>query len=105
MIKERLALKENAQHWNVLEVMTDYSLGGTNYFTHDYERRGYYLHVQPLEVHGNCETFTAFTGVKDLLKEVKRKSAKAEAEADRIAENTKQRYIDYILQKHGLELE
>ena len=43
--------------------------------------------------------------VKDLLKEVKRKSARAEAEADRIAENTKQRYIDYILQQHGLELE
>lgn len=104
MLNEKLILKENDNKWNVLEVTTSYHLGGQNYFTGNNEKRGYYLHVQPMEIHGNCITVTGFSGIKYCLKEVKRKSAKAEAEADRIANQIKKSYIDYILNKHGLEL-
>jgi hypothetical protein len=104
MLNERLVLKENPNKWNVLEVSTSYNLGGQNYFTGNTEKRGYYLHVQPMEIHGNCRTVTGFSGIKYCLKEVKRKSAKAEAEADRIANNIKASYINYVLQKHNLKL-
>lgn len=105
MINERLMLKENPNKWNVLEITTGYDLGGMNYFTGQPEKRGYYLHVQPMEIHGNCRTVTGFSGIKYCLKEVKRKSAKSEAEADRLADKIKILYINHILQKYNLELE
>lgn len=65
-----------------------YDLGGYNYFTGEQRPRGYYLIAQRRY---NC--FTAFAGLEDkqgcvrvLLKEVKRQSAKAKAEAEQMAE-------------------
>ena len=50
------------------------------------------------------EGFVAFTGVKQLVKAVSRKSAKAQAEAEKLAENVFDSMIEYILNKEGLEL-
>lgn len=65
-----------------------YDLGGYNYFTSQSRPRGYYLTVQRQR---NC--FTAFADLDDpqgavrvLLKEVNRRSAKAEREAEQLAE-------------------
>lgn len=64
-----------------------YSLGGMNYFSGRSEPRGYYLSVGPVQVtYGpdgsiSCESFTAFSGIKELLVECKRKNNKAEQQA------------------------
>lgn len=62
-----------------------YSLGGMNYFTSKNEPRGYYVSVSPVERvnRGNyvSECYTAFSGVKQCVVTVARKSKKAEQEA------------------------
>lgn len=94
---------------NYLRIDLDYSKGGYNYFTYKQEPRGYYIHVSPVlrEDRGGCvmESYAAFSGIKDCLLEVARKSNKAEAEALKLFEQAKEKYIDYILTKHGLTLE
>lgn len=102
-------LKENSAHATHLKCELYYSLGGMNYFTGKREGRGYYASVVPVErkSYGNgmmMEGYMAFTGTKMLLKEVSRKSAKAEAEAEKIAEDAFNRLIEYVLNENGLEL-
>ena len=78
------------EHGTTLFYKVFYDIGGFNYFTYTNRARGYYLSVQRKH---NC--FSAFSdlsnpdgAVKVLLKEVKRQSAKALAEAEAEAENT-----------------
>lgn len=104
-MKKYIAVKENPKHVNYLKIETYYSLGGTNVFTGRIETRGYCLSVVPVERNGNCESFTAFTGIKQVIKPVKRKSQKAEAEAEKIAENYIPGLIDYVCKNNNLELE
>ena len=94
--------KTSATH---LRVETDYTKGGLNLFTYKQERRGYYLHITPVERRGNMESFVAFTGNKFLLKEVSRKSAKAEREAEAIAAKELAICVRSVLNKNGLTLE
>lgn len=93
---------------NVLEVELKYNLGGYNYFTGKEEERGYYLHIVPMErisINGLItETYTAFTGVKVLVKSVKRKSKKAEQEAINIINNIEKQYIDIVCKNNGLTI-
>ena len=64
-----------------------YDLGGFNYFNGERNRRGYYLSVTPVtraqERGYSTESFGLFKGTKYFLSpdELKRSSAKAEAEA------------------------
>lgn len=97
-------VKENDKRVTDLKVEVYYSLGGMNYFTYRQEGRGYYLSVTPVERGNGFEGFMAFSGIKKLLREVKRKSAKAEAEAESMVEQEKQELIDYVLRQNGLEL-
>ena len=91
-----------------VKVETYYSLGGMNYFTYKVEPRGYYLSITPVERvdHGGyiTESCAALSGYKMLLKEVKRKSKKAEMEAEQIAADGMQRIINRVLMEQGLEL-
>lgn len=107
-MKQYLAVKENKERFTHLKVETYYNKGGMNYFTYKNEPRGYYLSVVPVERldRGSyiTESVMAFSGTKELVKEVTRKSDKAMREAEHIAEQKKQSYIDYILYKHNLEL-
>lgn len=93
--------KGNTTH---LRVELYYDLGGINYFTYREERRGYYGSVIPVARDGIMEGFTAFTGIKKLIKEVSRKSAKAEDEAAALWATTKQELIDHVLRESGLEI-
>lgn len=68
-----------------IEVYMTYSLGGINYFTYDIDPRGYWLHVRKVEKADGWITASLMEGRKLLLKEVKRKSQKAEKEALNIA--------------------
>ena len=51
-----------------------YSLGGYSGFSNEKIKRGYYLHVKPVEIEGNSITFGAFSGYKTLIQETTRKS-------------------------------
>lgn len=108
-MKKYIALKENGQKATHLKIELYYSKGGMNYFTYRQERRGYYLSVAPVERkdYGNglmMEGTVLFSGIKKLLKEVKRQSAKAEAEAESMVEQNEHELIEYVLNDNGLEL-
>ena len=108
-MKKYVALKDNGQRENYLKVETYYSLGGMNYFTYKQERRGYYISVCPVERWKTdtgfmMEGYTAFTGIKRLLKEVTRKSAKAEQEADKMAKDYENILIVEVCSANGLQL-
>lgn len=51
-----------------------YSLGGYSGFSMEKNKRGYYLHVKPVEIEGNTASFGAFSGYKTLIQETTRKS-------------------------------
>lgn len=107
-MKKYIELKPNAAATHI-KIEVYYNLGGYNVFSYRNEPRGYYLSVTPV-TRENCgsyttETVTAFSGVKQLIKEVSRKSAKAEASAEKIAEGYTPALIAYICDKNGLELE
>lgn len=51
-----------------------YSLGGYSGFSMEKNKRGYYLHVKPVEIEGNSISFKAFSGYKMLIQETTRKS-------------------------------
>lgn len=91
-----------------VKVETYYSIGGVNCFTYRNEPRGYYLSVSPVERVNRggyiIESYAAFSGYKMLLKEVKRKSKKAEMEAEQIAADGMNRIINQVLIEQGLEL-
>ncbi len=53
-----------------------YSLGGYSGFSMEKNKRGYYLHVKPVEIEGNWTKFSAFSGYKILIQETARKSFK-----------------------------
>lgn len=107
-MKKYLEVKENNQKVTHIKLEVYYSLGGMNYFTYKQERRGYYASVTPVERSNSygciMEGTVAFSGIKQLVKEVPRKSAKAEAEAERIAESVLPILLEHILRKNGLEL-
>ena len=93
---------------NSLRVELYYSLGGMNYWTYKQDGRGYYLSVTPVErtQHNGymTEGYTMGSGVKMLIKEVNRKSAKVAAEAEVLAQPHIQELIDYICNKEGVEV-
>lgn len=72
----------NATH---LKAEIYYSLGGMNYFTYKNERRGYYMSISPVVReridYGTMESYTAFSGLKQCVLEVQRKSQKKMNEA------------------------
>ena len=71
----------NATH---IKIEVRYLKGGLNYFTYKEEPRGVYVIVTPVEVEDRggfqMESFTAFSGTKTCVKQLKRKSEKAEQE-------------------------
>lgn len=86
-----------------VDVEVYYNKGGMNYFTGSVERRGYYLSIQPLTKYNNGYSYTAFTGVKQLVREAGRFSSKVLAEfvVDYDMMNT---MIEHIVEKHNIKL-
>ena len=65
-----------------IKVEVGYLKGGLNYFTYKEEPRGVYVSVSPVTLEDRpggyqTESFTAFSGFKTCVKELKRKSDKA----------------------------
>ena len=108
-MKKSLALKENAYGLTELEISLDYRLGGMNYFTNRNEPRGYYLSVTPLarKTHNGYETVmfdSRLSGYKHIVKEVTRKSNKAEQEALNESKAWEDEMVEAVLTQYGLEL-
>jgi hypothetical protein len=84
-----------------LKIEVYYNLGGLNHFTSREEKRGYYLSVTPVErkTEGGITTekTVAFSGVKVLVKEVKRRSQKSRKEAENLAEDKIEELIEVVL--------
>lgn len=88
-----------------IKLEVKYSKGGTAMFTHKIEKRGYYLHVSPVirenrENNIIIEMYTAFSGYKQLLNELKRDSPKAYNEAIILKQNYLSGILD-ILEKEN----
>lgn len=103
-MKKSIALETPTRDANTLEVEVYYSLGGMNYFTGRNEPRGYYLSVTPAKRSDHCISYVSFTGTKILLKEVKRQSAKAEAEAEEIAKGKTAYLVTYVCNRNGIAI-
>ena len=78
-IMHRIKGKENTY----IEAALVYDLGGHNVWTSRVDRRGYYMTIRRVERENGFERFALFDGKKVLVKEVRRKSKKAEAEAEK----------------------
>lgn len=87
----RLFKVKNNPNVTHLKAEVYYSLGGTNMFTYKNESRGYYMSISPVkrEDRGGfiMESYTAFTGLKQLVVPVSRKSQKKMNEAVEYFEN------------------
>ena len=60
-----------------LKVEVYYYKGGYNLFTYEPEKRGIYFSISPVKRDGIWESYTAFSGSKICVKELKRKSDKS----------------------------
>ena len=102
-MKKYYPLKANDKATD-LRVELTYDLGGYNMFDYTPKARGYYLVVTPVTRDAHMESFTAFTGLRKCIKEVKRKSKGAELAAIKDAELIEKTMIDHVLASNHLEL-
>lgn len=108
-MKKYIAVKENGRKVTHIKVEVMYNKGGLNMFTYRQERKGYYVSVLPVErEQRDGYTMEGFSsdcmGMKMLVKEVARRSAKAEQEAEQIAEKEANALAEIVCKNYGLEL-
>ena len=103
-MKKYIPVKANDKGTTDLRVELTYDLGGYNMFDYTKKARGYYLVVTPVTRDAHMESFTAFTGVRKCIKEVKRKSKGAELAAIKDAELIEKAMIGHVLASNHLEL-
>lgn len=81
-----------------------YDIGGTNYFSGTTSRRGYYLIATPVEKSERGESFMAFSGLKCMLVEVKRRGQSGETIARKMAAGDIEKVVYAVLDKNSLAL-
>lgn len=94
----------NNKDYNFLKIESYYNIGHYNYFTGKEEGRGYYILVVPVYRARGCESVTGFTGIKQCIKTVSRKSKKAEAEAEAAALDAIPGLINIVCNKNNLQI-
>lgn len=108
MSNEYRPVKANAKGVTDIQIDFHYSLGGYSYATYKPYPRGYYVNVTPVTIRDEgtwrSVSFTAFTGYSYIIKEVSRKSNKAEAEARAIADSRMDQFLQEVCERNGLEL-
>ena len=106
--REYKTLKPNDYKFTDIKCELYYDLGGMNLFTYEEAPRGYYVSVVPLQRDKRegymTETYTMFSGYKDCIHQVKRKSKKAEEIAKKAAEYRIATLVQVVLNRYGLEL-
>lgn len=96
----------NESFSQTLKIELYYHLGGMNYFTGTNEARGYYLSVTPVTLSKGdgytSESYTAFTGVKQLVVECKRQSGLAMNKAVNDHKTILPNLINHVVSKNKL---
>lgn len=103
-MKKYIPVKTNDKGTTDLRVELTYDLGGYDMFNYTPKARGYYLVVTPVTRDAHMESFTAFTGLRRCVKEVKRRSKGAELAAIKDAELVEKAMIGRVLASNHLEL-
>lgn len=93
----------------VFKVELNYNLGGYSYVTGKQQPRGYYFSVSPVGIKEKdgyrVETYKAYTGFKEVLLEVKRKSNKKYEEALSMLTDEKiEERIQYVIDKNNITI-
>lgn len=100
-------LKTNKENTEV-KIELKYNLGGLNYWNYKTEARGYWLHIQPMQIekHESCiiESYQCFSGYKALILETKRKSDKAYSTALEMINSKVTEILEVIKETNNLEL-
>ena len=99
-IKSLQVAEGNCTH---LDIELYYSKGGMNYFTSKNEGRGIYLSVQPVTRRENSYSYTAFSGIKQLVKEMARFNQKA-LDTFEIDNEIEAKLINYVIEKNNIKL-
>lgn len=103
-MKKYIPILNATKESNFLKIEIYYNLGGMNYFTGRAENRGYYISVSPVYRDGILESYTSFTGIKQCLTTVSRKSEKAYNRALMIAPGVLFDLIDLVCTKNNIEI-
>lgn len=108
-MKKYIAISENSKRITHLKIETYYNYGGVSFHTYKYEERGYYVQVTPVEriekANGLIvEGYAQNSGKRQLVKAVTRKSNKAQAESEMMAQNIVENMIYSILNENNLKL-
>ena len=85
---------KNASH---LQVSVYYTKGGSNYFTNNIDRRGYYVSVTPVTKGNGTISYTLFTGRKQLLLESSRYSEKQFAKAVEMSKDFEEELVNIVV--------
>jgi hypothetical protein len=90
----------------LVDVEVYYDEGGMSYLSGGFNKRGYYLAVQPVKREGNLKSMLAFSGTKALIEEVKRFSARKLQEAALQATQLPiyRKLLDHVLAKNNIRL-
>lgn len=103
-MKKYIPILNPNNYFNYLKIDIYYDLGGMNYFTGKPESRGYYISVSPVYKNGITERYTSFTGIKQCIKTVSRKSEKAYAAALESAPEILPGLIDLVCAKNYIQV-
>ena len=91
----------NGRETSFLKIELRYNKGGFNTWTGKTDKRGYFLHVTPVDIEitngVRIETFFPHTGAKMLIKEVKKQTEKAYQLAKQMAETEINGLCQYVL--------
>jgi hypothetical protein len=88
---------------NAIRIDVDYSLGGMNYFSGNVEPRGIYVHISPVSRGGGFETYTAFSGAKMCVAELKRSTPKVLQHYEKlVADNADQLATWFVTKQKNL---
>jgi capsule polysaccharide modification protein KpsS len=105
ILKEHIVNNEVA---DIVRVSLNYNVGGMNYFTSKVEERGIYLSVTPLNVSSgdgySTVSYTAFSGIKKLVRPMKRFSQKQFDNFEPSDEDVKQ-LVDHVTNSNSIKLE
>ena len=104
-MKKYISILNPNKNANFIKIEVYYHLGGMNYFTGRAENRGYYISVSPVYKNGITESYTSFTGIKQCIKTVSRKSEKAYNDAVNAAPDVLPDLIDIVCIKNNIEVD
>jgi hypothetical protein len=90
-----------------LEVEVYYEEGGMSFLSGSFNKRGFYLAVQPVKMEGCFKSMTAFSGTKALVEEAKRFSARKlqDVAIQALQLPIYRKLLDHVLAKGDIHLE